>query len=236
MKVEIWSDFICPYCYIGTEKFDRALEKFEHREYVKVEFKCFQLDPHKLYEESGSVLEILEAKHGLDKAELTDLVRSITDMGKELGLYFRWDKMKYANSFDAHRLIKYAAKEEKDAAAKHLLFERHFTHNENIGEAEVLLDIAKELSLNEEEVDELLCFNNFAKAVREDMELAEDMGIEGVPFFIFNEKYALSGVQAEEIFLQALEQVWEEEKDTILEQSKSAPICTPTYCVGDECK
>lgn len=236
MRVEIWSDFICPYCYIGTETFDRALEKFEHRKYVKVEFKCFQLDPHTVYEQSASMLNVLREKHKITDQKLNEVIQSITDMGRELGLHFQWEKMRHANSFDAHRLVKYARKQEKDVALAQLLFEKYFTHNENIGETDVLINIAKELRLDKEEVDELLCLNTFAKAVKEDMTLAEDMGIDGVPFFIFNEKYALSGAQPEDIFLQALEQLWEEEKDTILKQSKTAPVCTPTYCVGDECK
>jgi len=218
------------------KKFEGALQMFAHREYVTVELRCLQLDANAIADPSTSVLEVLHQKQNVTEEKIKELVASLSSLGSEVGVQFQWEEMRYINSFDAHRLVKYAKQEQKDIALAQLLFQRYFKEQKNISEADVLVNIARELNLNEAEVDELLCFNHFARAVKEDMLLAEEMGIEGVPFFIFNEKYGIAGPQSEDSFLQVLEQLWEEDKGAIIKRKETTSVCKPNYCVGDECK
>src|SRR5690606_18709528 len=128
-----------------------------------------------------------------------------------IGLTIRFDDIKYINTWNAHRLTKYAESFGKDKEIVNLIFEKYFNDNDNIGSNEVLINIAKETGLNEEEVDALLCLNQYGKSVKLDEETAKEIGIEGVPFFIFNEQYAITGAQSVEVFLEVIEELKKEQ-------------------------
>lgn len=212
MKIEIWSDFTCPLCYIGKRKLELALDQFENRQYVKLEFKSYQFNVNN------------------EKVFASELY----EQAARVGLTFQLDKALNTNTFHAHRLVKYAHKSGKETALIELLFQKHFTYNENIGEKGVLKALAQEINLNEEEVDELLALNKYAKAVNSDEDLAREIGIENVPFFVINEKYAISGAQPSEVFLDVLEQVWVEERDKLLHVTNIG--VNKSYCDGNDCE
>lgn len=235
MKVEIWSDFTCPFCFIGKRKFELALEQFENNQYVKVEFKSYQLDPTANVNNETTVYHMLMEKYGFTLEKAKEMTSQIIELGNEVGLTIQFDEMKHTNTFHAHRLVKFAKKQGKEHDVVNLLFHKYFTENENIGQNNVLIGLANDLNLDEKGVQELLSLNCYSKLVEEDEQLAREIGVNGVPFFVFNEKYALSGAQPVEVFLSALNQLWSEEKDKILSSKDSALSCKASYCVGNEC-
>lgn len=235
MKVEIWSDFTCPFCYIGKRKFELALENFKQKEYVKVEFKSFQLDPN-VNRSAGSVYEMLMKKYDMTLEKVKDMANQICEQGKEVGLHLQFNDMKHANTLDAHRLVKYAEKKGKALQLVDLLYKKYFGENYDIGEQETLMKLANEVGLDEGEVQELLKARKYTRAVALDEDDAAEIGIQGVPFFIINEKYAISGAQPMEVFLEALQVSWNEDKERLLKKQSSAGKCKTSYCVGDECK
>src|SRR5699024_3519204 len=149
----------------------------------------------------------------------------ITEQAQEVGLEMEFSNMVHTNTFQAHRLVKYANKKGKENVLIDLLFEKYFNENENVGRREVLFQSAVEVGLNMEEVDAFLCLNKYAKDVRNDQQLANELGITGVPFFIFNEEYAISGAQPTDVFLNVLKELWEEEKESLKSVVQNENTC-----------
>lgn len=236
MKIEIWSDFTCPFCYIGKRKLDLALEQFDKKQYVNIEYKSYQLDPNAKSENRETVYSMLMEKYKLSSGKTREMTGQICEQAEQVGLTFHFDNLEHTNTFHAHRLVKYAEKCQKELDLVNLLFYQYFTLNRNIGNRDVLLALAKELGFDEDEVDELLSLNCYAKAVDHDIDLAREIGVNGVPFFIFNEKYAISGAQPTDVFLNVLDQLWQEEKDAILTRAEKGKTCKSSYCIGNDCE
>ena len=219
MKVDIWSDVRCPFCYIGKRKFEMALEKFPHKDDVKVEWHSFQLDPNlKTTTEVNAIDHISEIK-GISHEQAVQMHRNVTSVAKEVGLDFDFDKAIVANSFNAHRLIQLAKTHGLGNEIEEQLFKAHFIEGKNIDDNEVLIQTGISAGLNEKEVREVLSSDAFAKEVKQDERQAQSIGVRGVPFFVLNDKYAVSGAQSPETFLEVLEQTWEEfekEKKTLI--------------------
>jgi predicted DsbA family dithiol-disulfide isomerase len=219
MKVDIWSDVRCPFCYIGKRKFEMALEKFPHKDDVKVEWHSFQLDPNlKTTTELSAIDHISEIK-GISHEQALQMHRHVTSVAKEVGLDFDFDKAIVANSFNAHRLIQLAKTHGLGNEIEEQLFKAHFIEGKNIDDNEVLIQTGISAGLNEKEVREVLSSDAFAKEVKQDERQAQSIGVRGVPFFVLNDKYAVSGAQSPETFLEVLEQTWEEfekEKKTLI--------------------
>ncbi|MFC0298647.1 DsbA family oxidoreductase [Geobacillus jurassicus] len=212
MKIEVWSDFVCPFCYIGKRRLEQALAQFPHREDVEVVFRSFELDPNAKKETPLTIHEIIAQKYGIS---LEDAKRANDDIGRQaeaVGLTFRFETMKPTNTFDAHRLAQYAKEKGKLHDVVEQLFFAYFTESKRISDREVLLAIAEAAGLDRKETEEVLNDGRYAEEVRKDEAEAAKFGVRGVPFFILNRKYAISGAQPVEVFRRALEKVWEEEQ------------------------
>ncbi len=234
MKVEIWSDFTCPFCYMGKTKFELALDKFPHKDKVKIEYASYQLDPNAETPSNKSVFEILMAKYDQTLDQVKVMTNQITLQAKEIGLDFHFEQMLHVGTYDAHRLVKYARRKDKEQEMVDKIFHSYFTEGKQIDDHSVLHELALEVGIEKEAIDEVLSVNCCAKSVKTDMETAYEMGIQGVPFFIFNNKYAISGAQPIEVFANVLEDIWQE---TQLENraSDGEGTCTTNYCEGPDC-
>ena len=209
MKVEIWSDVMCPFCYIGKRRFELALQQFPGKDDVTVEWKSFQLDPEIVTQPGKSVNEYLAERKGwpLDRArELND---HVTTMAREAGLQCDFDKAVVANSFDAHRLSHFAKQHGLQDAMEERLFKAYFTEGKNTADRETLVQLAVEVGLKSDDVRKVLAGKDFADDVNKDMYEASQVGVLGVPFFVFDNKYAVSGAQPTDVFVQALKKAAE---------------------------
>lgn len=233
MKVDIWSDVRCPFCYIGKHKFEKALESFANVDQVDVEWHSFELDPYLTTDVSVGTHEHLAANKGISIQQAKQMADYASGAAAAVGLQFDFEHAVVANSFQAHRLIQFAKTKGLGSEAEELLFKAHFTEGKNIDDQETLLEIGITLGLEREEVKKAFSSDAFAAMVREDEVRAANLGINGVPFFVFNDKYAVSGAQQPEVFLGALEQSWDE----WIQGSKPPVIQEGNACSADgNCK
>jgi predicted DsbA family dithiol-disulfide isomerase len=212
VKVEIWSDVVCPWCYIGKRRFESALAGFPHRDQVEVEWKSFELDPDapRTHELSGTHAEQLSAKFGRPMDEIAQMLDRVTTMAAGEGLDFRFDLNRGGNSFDAHRLLHLAKAHGRQDELKERLDRGTFTEGLAVSDHEELTALAVEVGLDEAEVRAVLASDRFADDVRADEAQAREYGISGVPFFVIDSTYGVSGAQPADLFLQGLTQAWSE--------------------------
>ncbi|MEO6814695.1 MAG: DsbA family oxidoreductase [Ginsengibacter sp.] len=210
MDINIWSDVRCPFCYIGKRKFEMALEKFPHKNKVKVIWKSFELDPNLKTNTEVNAAEHLSEIKGISKEQAEGMQQHVANVAKEIGLHFNSQNMVVANSFNAHRLIQLAKTKGLGNEIEEALFTAHFVEGMNIDDKESLIKTGVSIGLDEGEVEEIFTSDNFAKEVKQDESEAQSLGINGVPFFVLNNKYAVSGAQSPETFLDVLEQTWKE--------------------------
>lgn len=211
MKVDIWSDIRCPFCYIGKRKFEMALERFPQKDSVSVTWHSFELDPGLRTQPEVNVLDYLAKIKGITHEEAGHLHDHVTQVAHDVGLTFRFDRSVLANSFNGHRLIQLAKVRGVANETEEALFRAHFTEGKNIDDPEILFSIGTEAGIPETEIVRLFSSSdNYAKEVRDDQAQAKALGIRGVPFFIFNNKYAVSGAQSPDFFLQTLSKAWAE--------------------------
>jgi len=232
MLVKIWSDVRCPFCYIGKKKFEAALEKFPQKDQVKVEWKSFQLDPTLKTDTSISTLDYFVKTKGVSKEQAMQMFNGATNMAREAGIDFNIEDSVPANSFMAHRLIQFAKSKDLGNEIEEVLFKAHFEEAKNIDDLKVLVQVATSIGMNAEEVENILKSDAFAYEVKQDEMEARNIGVSGVPFFVFEDKYAVSGAQSSEAFLQNLEKSWEEYllKNPKLEISKGDSCATDGSC------
>lgn len=234
MKVEIWSDVMCPFCYIGKRKFEKALNGFEGKEHIEVIWKSFQLDPTTVTDPSLNTIDHLAEKKGWSKEQARETTAHVSNIAKQVGLDFHFDKAVVANSFDAHRLSHLAKKHGKQNELEEKLFSAYFTEGKNTADHDTLSQIAVEIGLDKHEVDDLLKSELYADKVEEDIDQAQQIGVRGVPFFVLDRKYAVSGAQEPDAFLQALTRAYgEHQKEKPLQQLNaegSADACGPDGC------
>lgn len=210
MKVEIWSDVMCPFCYIGKRRLEQALSQFEHPADVEVEWKSFQLNPDQVTDPSISVNKMLAEKKGWTEEYARQANEYVTNMAKEAGLEYNMDKAIVANSFDAHRFAHYAKEKGKGDAAEEALFKAYFTDGKNTADHEVLASLGESIGLSAAEIKEMLAGEQYSHDVQQDIAEAQMIGVSGVPFFVLDRKYAVSGAQPVETFLGALNKSWGE--------------------------
>jgi predicted DsbA family dithiol-disulfide isomerase len=236
MKVEVWSDIMCPFCYIGKRNYEAALKQFSGNTHVEIEWHSFQLDPTipKNMAVKENVYQYLAEKKGMSYDQSAKLHEGLVETAKKAGLEYNFDKAIVANSFDAHRMIQLAKTKGLGDEAEERLFRAYFTEGRDFGEHETLIEIGKELGIPGEEIRTVLNSNEYAANVEEDIEEASAIGVRGVPFFVFNRKYAVSGAQPPEYFLQALNQSFNEWKtdNPSVEQVTESAVCT----TEGECK
>jgi len=210
LTVEIWSDVVCPWCYIGKRRFEAALAAFEHADEVTVMWRSFELDQEAPKVAEGTATERLAAKYGMTLERAQQLHAEMTERAAEEGLDFRFDLARGGNTFDAHRLIHLAATYGHQAAAEERLMRGYFTEGEAISDPETLIRLVAEVGVEVEEARDVLAGDRFASDVREDELLASQLGIQGVPFFVLDRRYGVSGAQPPDVLVQALERAWGE--------------------------
>jgi predicted DsbA family dithiol-disulfide isomerase len=208
MKVEIWSDVVCPWCYIGKRRFESALERFGHRDEVEVEFRSFELNPNAESNQGMALDEVLARKYGIGLDQARTLHARVVNAAAGEGLEYRLDIAKTGNTFDAHRLIHLAAAEGRQAAMKERLMAAYFTEGKAIGDRGSLVELAGETGIDRERARAVLDSDEFADDVRADERDASELGITGVPFFVLDRRYGVSGAQAPEVMLAALDTAW----------------------------
>lgn len=199
ITVEVWSDINCPFCYIGKRHLEAALNEFKKTD-VKVEWKSFELDPSANPPKGASQEELLAKKYGKDLAWAKQMNNNLTDMARLAGLDFKMDQVIPANSFHAHRLIHLAKAHDLQDQMKERLLKARFSEGLDIGNTDVLRKLGIEIGLQEIDIKNLFETDKFTEEVRHDENLAREIGIQGVPFFVFNQKYAVSGAQPVEVF------------------------------------
>jgi predicted DsbA family dithiol-disulfide isomerase len=206
MKVEIWSDIACPWCYVGKRRFESALGQFEHRDDVEVVWRSFELDPDAPRAHGVPQDELLASKYGMPLERARAMNARMTDEAKKEGLDFHLDRVKVGNTFDAHRLVHLAAESGRADAMKERLMKAYFTDGEAIAEPETLARLAAEIGLDPAKARQVLAGDAYAADVRADESRARAFGISGVPFFAIDERYGVSGAQTPEVLLGALRQ------------------------------
>lgn len=236
MKIEVWSDFVCPFCYIGKRRLEMALEQFSHRDDVEVEFKSFELDQNAPIYSGTGINEVLASKYGISIEEADRNNIQLGNHAASMGLSFNFEEMKPTNTFDAHRLAKFAKDQGKEKEITENLLYAYFTESRNLSDAETLAAIAEASGLDKQEALNVINNKNaYANEVRIDEAIAQQYKITGVPYFIVNQKYAISGAQPLETFVGALQQVWEEENPKPELQDLSINSTTDTYCTDGSC-
>ncbi|GGG27907.1 DsbA family oxidoreductase [Hymenobacter glacieicola] len=212
MKIEIWSDIVCPFCYIGKRRLEKALATFPHANAVEIQWRSFELDPEAKPEPNASQYQRLAAKYGNTEAWARQMCANMTQMAAQEGLAFDFDRAVPANTFRAHRLVHLAAQHGRQDAAKERLFKAYLEEGEDINDGPTLTRLAADLGLPAAEVEQVLASEQFGQEVRHDEYQARQIGVRGVPYFVFDDKYAVSGAQPTELFQEVLEKVWEESR------------------------
>ena len=210
VKIEIWSDVVCPFCYMGKRRFEKALALFQHRDEVEVEWRSFQLDPTLRVLPTETVYEYLARRKGIAPEASRKMHARLTEDALKLGLSYNFDTAVVANTLDAHRLTHMARKHGNAAEVEERLFAAYFTEGRDIQDHETLAAIGASAGMNAAEVREMLLSNSYTEAARREMSEAEELGATGVPFFVFDRVYAVSGAQSSEVFLEILQKVVEE--------------------------
>jgi predicted DsbA family dithiol-disulfide isomerase len=210
IHVEIWSDVVCPFCYIGKRQFEEALHQFKAQRQVKILWRSFQLDPEAKPESGRKALEDLAEKKGWSIAQAWQISAQVTEMAKNVGLDFKMDIAISANSLDAHRLLHFANLKGLQSAAEERLFAAYFSEGKDIGNREVLARLGEDLGVDPEEVAQVLQTNSMVEEVQYDIYQAKQLGITGVPFFVFQNKYGVSGARGTETFLEILNTLHQE--------------------------
>ena len=230
MKIEIWSDVVCPFCYIGKRKLEKALAKFPNKDAIKIEWKSFQLNPDQKTDTSISTLDHLASSKGWSLNQTREITSNVVEMAKEEGLNFDFEKTVLANTRNAHRLIHFAKESGKGDAMKERLLFAYFSEGKNIDDFDTLVELGEELGLQEKEIREVLESARFDEAVDGDIYESRQLGIKGVPFFVLDRKYGISGAQADEVFTQNLEKAWDEY------QKEKASVQIESLNKGENCE
>lgn len=205
MKIEIWSDIMCPFCYIGKRHLETALSQFPDQHF-EIEWKSFQLDPTIVPQPGKNVYEYLAERKGMSVEESKQMHTGVVARAAEVGLDYQFEKAVISNSFDAHRLIQLAKTKGFGDAIEETFFKAYFTEGRDLNDKDTLMELCVGIGLNALDIKEVLeDETRFANAVRNDISEAQQIGVRGVPFFVFDRKYAISGAQPIEYFLQTIQ-------------------------------
>jgi predicted DsbA family dithiol-disulfide isomerase len=230
MAVEIWSDVICPFCYIGKRKFERALEQLPNRDLIDVVWRSFQLQPDTQTDPTRNAVQHLAARKGWTLDTTRQAMADVSARAKLEGLTFDYERTVVANTFDAHRLAHYATAAGQGDAMQERLFQAYFVDGQNIADHTVLTALAVDAGLPADDVNRALSSGQFAADVRRDIDQAARFGINAVPFFVFNHRYAVSGAQDSSLFLQALQQSLAEWTNAEVASSPQPPAASGDVC------
>jgi predicted DsbA family dithiol-disulfide isomerase len=210
MKVEIWSDVVCPWCYLGKRQFERALESFDHRGEVEVIYRSFELDPSAERERSTPTIELLATKYGMTVQQATEAQQQMEQRAADVGLEFHMEGLRSGNTRDAHRLLHLAKERNRQAELVERLHRAYFSEQGSIFDHSSLTELAVDVGLDRDEVSRVLAGDEYADAVDDDEDTAGSLGATGVPFFVIDRRYGISGAQPAEAILETLSQAWDE--------------------------
>lgn len=224
MKVEIWSDVACPFCWIGKRHFEQAVEQLD-LENLEIEWKSFELDPYAQKEYEDDLYTLLANKYGQAREWAIAACEDMETRGKNIGVEFNFDQIKSTNTFDAHRFLHLTKSKGLQIEAEEALFQAFFRDGKHLGDPEVLLQLGMDLGLDKNEVSKMLNSDQFAKEVRSDEQLGQEFGIRGVPFFVINRKYGISGAQPVQHFMDVLKKAKGEETVMIIDNSQEGDSC-----------
>ncbi len=228
MRVDIWSDIVCPWCYIGKRHLEQALARFSHASEVELVYRSFELDPSApRVREAGNAAERLGKKYGVPLAQAQQMIDRVVQTAAKAGVEMRYDTMRGGNTFDGHRLLHLARQTGHQVALKERLMRGYFCEGEAIGEHATLERLACEVGLDAAAVRDVLATDRFAREVRGDEQLARELGISGVPFFVLAGRLGVSGAQPADVLLGALERAWSERD--------AAPVVDGAACGPDGC-
>ena len=228
MRIDIWSDVVCPWCYIGKRRLEAALAAFPGRDRVEVHWHAFELDPGAPTSREGSYEQRLAEKYGRSLEQAAEMTAGMTATAATEGLDFRFDRARPGNTFDAHRLLHLAGLRGVQDAVKERLLRATFTEGEAIADSETLVRLVSEAGLDADEARAVLASDAYAAEVRADEQQAAALGITGVPFFVFDGKYGVSGAQPADVLRQVLDRAWSESAP--LEVVGSGPGCEGDAC------
>jgi predicted DsbA family dithiol-disulfide isomerase len=242
LSIDVWSDIACPWCYIGKRRLEAALARFPHAAEVDVVWHAFELDPSAPRERDPGVSYAarLAKKYGMSVAQAEARIARVVELGAAEGIDFRFDRARSGNTFDAHRVIRFAAARGAQGAVKERLLRAYMTEGEPIGDPATLARLAGDAGLDADEVSAALAGDAYAAEVRRDEREAAEMGIDGVPFFVFGGRYGVSGAQPADLLLRALTQTWDERQaaaapgafgDGRAGADPDAAACGPDGCV-----
>jgi predicted DsbA family dithiol-disulfide isomerase len=210
MRVEIWSDIACPWCYIGKARFEKGLDAFAHRDEVEVVHRSFELDPGSERGDTAPVVDMLAKKYGRTREEAQAMEEHVASNARSEGLEYRVEGRDHGNTFDIHRLLHLAKARGRQDELLTLAYRANFAEERSVFDPDVLLALAVEAGLDEQEARRVLAdVSAYADDVRADEREAAELGANGVPFFVFDRRYGVSGGQPAELFTQALEQAWQ---------------------------
>ena len=230
MKIEIWSDIMCPFCYIGKAKFETALQDFADKNDVEIEWKSFQIMPDLQTQEGRSIHDVLVEKKTISLAEARQLNGYATQMAKDVGLDYDFEKTIPANTLNAHQFQHFAKANGNGAEAEELMFKAYFTDGKNIDDIPTLAALGKTIGLDPEALKKALENETYLYAVQADFREAQQIGVTGVPFFVFNRKYAVSGAQSPKSFLDVLQKSfaeWRKENPVTKLEIIEGAVCKP---------
>ena len=231
MKIELWSDFACPFCYIGKKRFEKALGAFPHKDKVEVIYKAYQLNPNAPKVMTDSPAETFAKGHRLTVDKALEKFNMFETQAQTVGLKYDYTNIQMTNSFDAHRIAKWANKFNKEQELTERFMSGYFTEGLNIADQDTILKLVAELGLDVKIAKEVITSNQFADQVHAEIKEGREVGVQGVPFFVLNRKYGVSGAQPVEYFTKVLETLWAEEKPLeAVNGADNGHSCTDESC------
>lgn len=210
MLIEVWSDFVCPFCYVGKRKLEKAIAKSKYRDQIEVVYKAYMLDPNAPLQPTGVGYEAFAEHKGITVEEAEEMLAGIVAVAKDHGLNYAFDKTQSANTLKAHRLAKWARTFGKEQALTELLLDAYFTKGANLGDNATLVYYAFSVGLNQDKALAILESDAYLDEVKYEIFEAKQVGAEGVPFFVFNNRYGIAGAQPDELFDRTIEQTMAE--------------------------
>jgi predicted DsbA family dithiol-disulfide isomerase len=216
IKIDIWSDIACPWCYIGKRKLERGLEMYRASEGalpVEIEYHSFELSPDTPVDYEGNAADFLVARRGMERAQVTQMLEHVTGLAAQEGLEYHYELQQHTNTVRGHQLLHYAKAHGKQYEMKERLLKAYFVEGRHVGRIADLADLAAEVGLDRDDVERVLEADEFLGDVRADQRRAQELGIQGVPFFVIDAKYGISGAQNPATFVRALSEISRERSE-----------------------
>lgn len=234
MKIEVWTDIMCPYCYIGKLHYEKALEQFEFKDQIELEWKAFLLNPDLPNKGKGMpVMDYLHNTVGVSEEDTKKMNEQIAQLAKENGIESNLENAVAANTLDAHRLIKLAATKGVDSKVMQLLSKAYFEEAKDYSDHAILIEIGISAGLDKKEIEKLLASDDYAYEVKQDIQEANNLGFDTVPTFLFNRKHALVGSQPVGAFIKTLQKAYLKWKKQDLKQTEAVDVTQGKFCSID---